>query len=1231
MDIRRRSVGASLSMAVALLALPLGSPPASSAMVGPGIAAVQPVPAHKDLVPATPRTNTPVIDSGEIWDMEVIGSRVFIAGSFTSIRNKTGNTTPLAQPYLAAYDYRTGQVDRTFRPTFDGSVSAVEASPSGRLYVGGRFHTVNGVIRNKVARLNVTTGAAVSGFTFPRVTDNPVTALEATDTAVYVGGRFTRINGVAMTGLVEVDGQTGVVDPTFDNQLSGGIGVGGALTVQDLVLTHDEKELLVVHTGRKIDGQDRLGVGLISTTTQQLLPWRTRLWDQYLPTVGGVQRIYTGDIAPDDSYFVVASGSGGDRPPISDTAIAFPIAGGDFVEPLWVARCFDSVYSVAITEQAVYIGGHFQWNESPTANQPWPGLDNVGYGTGQGLSGYGLGDQVVRRDHLGALDPATGTALEWNPGSNSFEGNKAMLATNRGLFVGGDGNVQGGVTTGRVAFYDFATVPAPTRPDTTIKTPIEGRVVAAGTPFSVQGRGLARSVKRVNLTVRRSGTAQYLQDDLQTWGGVNSIRTTLGKARKKWRPWSVPLTLTGTRPLTLTATTVARGGKRDTTPATKTFEVFNFDDQTPNTSITGPSSPLTSTSFTVEGTANDDHGVDALRLWFRDAAGDYLQDDGTVSPIFNTFRGLPDIVGATDATWSFDVTLPHDGQWRGSATAVDTAGQSDLRSSTRDWLIAPGASAPAVTIEQPMQVATRLSPLPTFTVEPGQPITFSGAAIDTAGLRDVEIYLRNYSTQENLGADGTWGTSAVAAYHRITPLDLPGQTHTWSYTTPFNASPGLYVFYVRATNDLGLTTSSLVRPGLNVVVQVAGDAFPDTTLTNPGTGQPSLASNRLDVAGTATDDFGVAAVDIFVYDQDSGRYLQDNGTLSTDFNTLQADLDSTGSLSTGWTFGVDLPGSGDFTVRAVAVDSSDQRDPSSTGASGRYLYFPGDAPPGFVDGLGQPVTNSTFSEGRIVVTGRAEDDISIAKVETAIVDSSGRYLDYAGNFLSTTPSWRAAFLNSPGSPGSNFSYTSPVISDGTYTVLTRATDHHDQIGEVRTADNVTVTRPVNAAPVADFTFSCTANVCAFDGRSSTDENPNTMAYSWSFGSQGSASGPTPTKTFTSVGSYDVTLTVTDEWRTTSTKTTSVAIDIPPSNAPPVPVIAHQCLGLTCSVSAAGSTDPNAGDQITYSWSWGDASPDATGTSATHAYASGATYTITLTATDGWGASASTTRTVTIAP
>ena len=49
----------------------------------------------------------------------------------------------------------------------------------------------------------------------------------------------------------------------------------------------------------------------------------------------------------------------------------------------------------------------------------------------------------------------------------------------------------------------------------------------------------------------------------------------------------------------------------------------------------------------MTGTANDDNGVNSLSYWFRDEQQRYLQDDGTVDDIFNTFRGHPDVIGAT--------------------------------------------------------------------------------------------------------------------------------------------------------------------------------------------------------------------------------------------------------------------------------------------------------------------------------------------------------------------------------------------------------------------------------------------------------------------------------------------------------------------------------------------------------------------------------------------------------
>jgi PKD domain len=239
---------------------------------------------------------------------------------------------------------------------------------------------------------------------------------------------------------------------------------------------------------------------------------------------------------------------------------------------------------------------------------------------------------VVRRDHIGALNPADGKALEWNPGSDSFEGNKAMEATARGLFVGGDGMYQGGRNTGRVAFYDFNSVPAPSPIDTGVVNPIEGRVVAS----------LA--------TANATSTA-----------------------------WTLPVTITGNRELQVMAKTFAVTGGGDATKAVKKFESFSVDDQTPTTSINGPSgSVLASTTFIATGTANDDKGVNALTYWFRNASNQYLQEDGSVSSSFNTFRGTPDVVGATSATWQYEVTLPHEGEWRMSATAIDNNGHGNV-------------------------------------------------------------------------------------------------------------------------------------------------------------------------------------------------------------------------------------------------------------------------------------------------------------------------------------------------------------------------------------------------------------------------------------------------------------------------------------------------------------------------------------------------------------------------
>ncbi|MDN4161704.1 PKD domain-containing protein [Nocardioides abyssi] len=1195
---------------------------------------VGPAPGHTRIVPDTPRTNMPYIGTGEIWDIEFVGNRAYVAGTFTSIANRaSGNNTTYQQSQLAAFDANTGLVDPNFRPVFtNGGVEAVEASPDGtKLFIGGSFGTVNGVRRAAIARINPTTGAPIDAFVANG--NGKVQELAVTNTTVYAGGRFTLINNVPRSALVALDATTGEVRSDFVNNLSGGIGTNGDLTVQRLKLTRDEGRLLVVHTGRQVNGQDRYGVAIINTRTNQLTPWRSRLWEDNLQYVGGIQRIYGGDMSPDGTWFAVSSGSGGDRPPINDTIIAYPIEGGDNVQPMWISRAFDSVYSVAISEQAVYIGGHFAWNESPTSPQPWPGLDDQGYGTGQGLSGYGLGDAVVKREHLGALNPVDGTSLEWNPLSNSFEGNKHIELTPRGLWTGGDATTQGEYNVGRLAFFDFQSVPNGNGVETTIVDPIEGRIKPVAESFTVSGTAsAANGVRSVQVEIMDRQSRRYLNDDLTTWGSTtsNTIDATLANPGTPSTAWTLPLTVANNRELTITARAVSSSGGQDPSKATKKFETFGTADQAPNTTVSGPSGSLINTrTFTITGSATDDVGVNSLTLAIKDSQNRYLQANGTASTTYNAFRVTPDVVGGLSTTWSYEVTLPHEDTWMVQVRATDTAGQGDLDTADRSWLVAENAVAPTVTISQPVSM-TPPTAVGTVQVTPGQPLTFSGTATDDENLAFVEITLRNSTTRESLAADGTWGVDSIAGQYRISPVNIAGSTYTWSYTTPFTLKPGSYSFSVSAQDDLGLSTSSSMQGRLNLAAQIAGDAPPNGLLTTTGTitGGQSL---QLDLTGTATDDLGVAEVRIALEDQDTNRYLQPNGSMGAAFATRNAVLATPGGTSTTFSLPVTLPTQGDWAVTAFAYDTAGQQDTSTSGATARYRIYPGDQPPTLTENLFAPVEGATFPDGKIFISGRAEDDQAMQRVEVAVVNAAGQYMSSSGTFTSTNQSWRAAFLNSPGTPGSNFSYTTPVIPAGAYTVRARAIDQHDFVTAVPTERHVTVTVPDgNLPPVPSFTVACNQNVCTFDARSSTDENPTALTYSWNFGN-GSGSGAVVTRTYTAANTYTVTLTARDEWGTTATTTQTVTITEPTTNQPPTPVLnTPACTNLSCNFSASGSSDPNTGDTLAYRWNWGDGTADSTSSSATHAFAAAGTYTVTLTVTDGWGKATSVTRVVTVA-
>lgn len=169
----------------------------------------------------------------------------------------------------------------------------------------------------------------------------------------------------------------------------------------------------------------------------------------------------------------------------------------------------------------------------------------------------------------------------------------------------------------------------------------------------------------------------------------------------------------------------------------------------------------------------------------------------------------------------------------------------------------------------------------------------------------------------------------------------------------------------------------------------------------------------------------------------------------------------------------------------------------------------------------------------------------------------------------------------------------------------------------------------NTAPTAAFTASCTGISCTFDATGSTDGDGTVSAYEWSFSDGDEAGGPAPQKDFAESGTYDVTLTVTDDGGLSSTTTQQVTVTKP--NEAPTAAFTMSCTYLACDFDAAASDDAD-GEVTDWAWDFGD---DAEGSGATvsHTYATPGTYTATLVVTDDDGASdeASTVKVVVSAP
>lgn len=369
----------------------------------------------------------PNADGGYVSALAVSGSTVYAGGGgFSSIGGQPRN-------YIAALDASSGAAS-VWNPSANGTVFTLAVSGS-TIYAGGSFTSIGVQTRRDIAALDATTGIPTDWDPNP---DGDVRALAVSGSTVYVGGYFSAIGGRTRSRIAALDAATGTATDWDPNASS---------TVHVLIVAGS-----TIYAGggfTTIGGQTRNRIAALDVATGAATAWNPNADDYVLDLAVSGSTVYAGGL------FTTISGQTRNHIAALDAATGIPTA--------WTADANDIVRALGVSGSTVYAGGSFTMiggqmrnhiaaldatTGTPTSWDPNVSDDSTGIVTVQALEVCGsavyVGGSFTRiggltRNHIAALDAATGEATDWDPNVDGPPGTGifALAVGDETIYVGG--------------------------------------------------------------------------------------------------------------------------------------------------------------------------------------------------------------------------------------------------------------------------------------------------------------------------------------------------------------------------------------------------------------------------------------------------------------------------------------------------------------------------------------------------------------------------------------------------------------------------------------------------------------------------------------------------------------------------------------------------------------------------------------------------------------------------